>query len=104
MLGRDDVEPAVDVHSELDRRAVIPNLVTGSRRCGHPFAMNTSGLHKTGELTSSPTPFHVIYALQRTRSAVMLAASCRHLSLASQPARQLRESLSLGALGLDASQ
>jgi hypothetical protein len=39
------------------------------------------------------------HALQRTRSAVTLAASCRHLSPATQPARQLRESLSLGSLG-----
>ena len=38
-------------------------------------------------------------ALQRTRSAVTLAASSRRLSPAMQPARQLRESLSLGSLG-----
>ena len=38
-------------------------------------------------------------ALQRTRSAVTLAASGRHLSPTMQPARQLRESLSLGSLG-----
>lgn len=35
--------------------------------------------------------------LQRTRSAVTLAASCRRLSPTMQPARQLRESLSLGS-------
>jgi hypothetical protein len=40
------------------------------------------------------------HALQRTRSAVTLAASCRHLSPAMQPARQLRESLSLGSFGV----
>jgi hypothetical protein len=39
------------------------------------------------------------HALQRTRSAVTLAASSRHLSPTMQPARQLRESLSLGSLG-----
>jgi hypothetical protein len=38
-------------------------------------------------------------ALQRTRSAVTLAASCRRLSPTTQPARQLRESLSLGSFG-----
>jgi hypothetical protein len=37
-------------------------------------------------------------ALQRTRSAVTLAASSRRLSPATQPARQLRESLSFGSL------
>ena len=39
-------------------------------------------------------------ALQRTRSAVTLAASSLRLSPATQPARQLRESLSLGSLGV----
>ena len=39
------------------------------------------------------------HALQRTRSAVTLAASCRRLSHTTQPARQLRESLSLGSFG-----
>jgi len=37
--------------------------------------------------------------LQRTRSAVTLAASNHRLSPAMQPARQLRESLSLGSFG-----
>ena len=47
-------------------------------------------------LTRPETPNH---ALQRTRSAVTLAASCRRLSPTMQPACQLRESLSLGSLG-----
>ena len=45
----------------------------------------------------STSPNH---ALQRTRSAVTLAASSHRLSPAMQPARQLRESLSLGSLGV----
>ena len=50
-------------------------------------------------LALSARPRRPNQALQRTRSAVTLAASCRRLSPATQPARQLRESLSLGSLG-----
>ncbi len=50
-------------------------------------------------VTFSPTPATPNQALQRTRSAVTLAASCRRLPPTMQPARQLRESLSLGSLG-----
>ena len=39
------------------------------------------------------------HALQRTRSAVTLAASSLRLSPTTQPARQLREPLSLASLG-----
>jgi AbrB family looped-hinge helix DNA binding protein len=39
--------------------------------------MNTGGLHKTGELTNSPAPFHVIYALQRTAPGVTAPAPRR---------------------------
>ena len=62
VLRRDDVKLLVDVHSELDRRGLVLNLLTGSRECGRPFVMNDCFKHTVAaELPPSPAPFHAIY-------------------------------------------
>ena len=109
LLGRDDVAGRVDVETELDRRARKATVGSGGRECGRPSAMKNDVLHTKGELPSSLSAFHAIYALQRTAPRVTLAAAhhpaaCAHPAPAAlpQPARQPPPSLSLGSLGVPA--
>ena len=88
----------MDVETELDRRARKATISSSGPAQGRHCAMKNHLFHKVGELTSSPAPFHAIYALQRTAPAVTLAAhSATAFPPAAQPARQPPQSLSLGS-------